>query len=234
MRPLMSYFLAYYLRSYRYLFPVCAYVGFILFVYSMVPNPVMDSYALSAMLLFLVSAWISYGFVDLEHESQRFVTAGRSGSAARYYGAKYLVMLGIGASLGILAVAYPVAFDKFDRLPSLGESAAAALAHLVLASLGITCALWFSEKMMASRTTAFFGLMLVLAVSCGGKGLGEQLPEGVRGVLWLIPPVSRVTEILFRYDEISHAWTASVLLLAAFYSGILLLAFIRVNRIKLF
>ncbi|RUS44258.1 hypothetical protein [Cohnella sp. AR92] len=231
---LIRYFSAYYLRSYRHLLPVCAYVGIIVWVYSVVPNPVMDSYAFTSLLLFFVSAWIGYGFVDLEHEAQRLVTYSRAGSMARYCGAQYLFMMMIAAAFSLLATVYPILFDKFDRTPTLEEALVAAGAHLVLASLGIACAMWFSEKMVASRMTAILGLLLTLAISAGAMGIAEQLPSGAKGILWLLPPVSRVTDVFINYEDSSSIWIVFVLLLPALYSGVLLWGYIRVAKAKMY
>ncbi len=171
MTALFRYLFVYYARSHRYLAPFLAYVGAILFIYSQVPNPVMDSYAFTAMWTFVIAAWLSYGFIDLEHEAQRFVTIVHSRSIAKYDAVKFSILGTVTALMSIFAVVYPIVFNKFDRTPEAPEVGIALLAHLVLAWLGIACAAFFTERWAASRPLALLGLLLVIALSLPARPL---------------------------------------------------------------
>lgn len=234
MTALFRYLFVYYARSHRYLAPLLAYVGPILFIYSEVPNPVMDSYAFTAMWTFVIAAWLSYGFIDLEHEAQRFVTIVHSRSVAKYEAAKFSLLGTITALLSILAVAFPILFDKFDRVPDAPEAGIALLAHLVLAWLGIACAAFFTERWAASRSLALLGLLLVLAISVGGKGLEEKLPEALRFAMWLVPPVFRISDLLVRFGEVPAGRIALLLGYSVVYLTALVAAYIRLSSRRLF
>jgi len=234
MTALFRYLFVYYARSHRYLAPFLAYVGAILFIYSQVPNPVMDSYAFTAMWTFVIAAWLSYGFIDLEHEAQRFVTIVHSRSIAKYDAVKFSILGTATALLSLFAVVYPIVFDKFDRTPEAPEVGIALLAHLVLAWLGIACAAFFTERWMASRPFALLGLLLVITLSLGGKGLEEKLPEALRFAMWLVPPVFRISDLLVRFGEVPAGRMALLLGYSVVYLAALVAAYIRLSSRRLF
>ncbi|CAI6085270.1 hypothetical protein [Cohnella sp. JJ-181] len=163
MLPLIGYHLAYYTRSYRYVAPVIAYVGFLLFIYTLTPNPVMESYAFSAVWLFVVSAWIAFGFADLEPGAQQPVTALHAGSANNYHLSKLLLMTFVGLLLALFAVLYPALAGKFERAPAAGEWIAALFAHAGLFVLGMGISLWFTERGFGKSQASLPALM---AFSC--------------------------------------------------------------------
>lgn len=234
MMALARYLFVYYMRSYRYLAPMLAFFCAILFIYSEVPNPVMDSYGFTSMWLFVVSAWLANGFINLEHESQRYVTVLFARSVATYYAVKLLLLELICVFLALFATVYPILFDKFDRTPSFAEALFAWLCHTIVAALGIACALFFSDKRLSHKTMSLFGLLALLAISMAGQGLANRLPEQISWIVWIMPPAYRIAEIFIRYQELSAGTIAWTLLYATVYAGLVATAFVRVSRRLLF
>lgn len=231
---LARYLFVYYMRSYRFLAPTLAFAGGIMFVYSEIPNPVLDSYAQTSMWLFAASAWLAYGYINLEHESQRLVTVLYARSVTYYYAVKLLLLGAIGAALALFATAYPIVFRAFDRTPTAGEALTAWLSHAIAAGLGIACALFFADKRTSEKTTSLLGLIALLGVSLGGQGIANRLPDSAAWVAWIIPPVFRIADTLFRLQELPVAHIAWTLLFAAAYAIVLAAAYIRVSRRLLF
>ncbi|MCC3376657.1 hypothetical protein [Cohnella sp. REN36] len=234
MLPLIRYLLVSYGRSYRYLAPLLVFVGAIGFVYSIVPNPVMESYAFTSTLLFVVSAWLAFGFVDAEPIVQQRVTVLHARGTRVYYAAKLVTIGGIGWLLGLLATLYPALLHKFDRTPTFPELGTAFLAHAALAALGIGCAVFFTEKSVPSRPYALAGLAIVLTVSIAGQGLAQALPDAVRPAVWLVPPAFRVMDVLVRYEALPGWRIALTLLFAAVYAAALVALFVALMNRKKF
>lgn len=234
MTALARYLFVCYTRSYRYLPPMLAFLGAIMFIYSIVPNPVMDSYALTSMWLFIVSAWLANGFINLEHESQRFVTVLYTRSITFYYAIKLLLLEFICILLALFATVYPILFDKFDRTPTIAEALFAWLCHAVIAAVGIASALFFSDKRLSRKTMSLLGLLTVLAISLAGQGLMNQLPRSLDWIVWIVPPAYRVADALIRYQELTAATVAGILLYSVTYAVLLTAVFIRVSRRILF
>lgn len=234
MMALARYLFVYYMRSYRYLAPMLAFFGGIIFLYSEVPSPVMDSYAFTSMWLFVISAWLANGFVNLEHESQRFVTVIYTRNVTYYYAIKLLLLKMLCIVLALFATAYPIVFDKFDRTPSVAEAVIAWLCHVVIAALGIACALFFSDKRLSRKALSLLGLLAVLALSLAGQGLINQLPDSLDWIVWIVPPAYRIADLLIRFHELQAGTIFRFLLYATAYSALLAAAFVRVSRRILF
>ncbi|MBB6675043.1 hypothetical protein [Cohnella nanjingensis] len=232
--PLIRYMLVSYSRSYRYLPPLLAFVVAIGFVYSNVPNPIMESYAFSSTLLFIVSAWLTFGFMDAEPIAQQRVTVLHARSLTAYYVAKLLLLSGFGSALGLFATLYPALLRKFDRSPSLLELGAALLAHGVLVLLGIGCAAFFTEKSVPGRPFALAGLAIVVILSVAGKGLANALPDAVAPAAWLLPPAFRVMDALIRSETVGGWGIALSLAVAALYAILLMALFVRLMSRKQF
>ncbi|WP_080831991.1 hypothetical protein [Cohnella massiliensis] len=234
MKALLRYFFRDYLRSIRYLPSFLAFAIVLIVVYSVAPNPVMNSYSFTAVWLFLAMAWMAYGYIDAENETQQMVTVLHAGNAVRYYRAKLLLIMLIGAALAVGAVAYPAILDKFDRPPDLSELTAALTAHIAIAWLGIGCASLFSSKLIGRKQTSLIGLLLVLALAIAGFGVSERLPELIKFVAWSLPPAFRVMDVLIRFDERSAGGVAFTIAFAALYSLALMEIACRLMKRKLF
>ncbi|MBB3114368.1 hypothetical protein FHS18_006489 [Paenibacillus phyllosphaerae] len=214
-----------YLRSFRYFPPVLLYLVILVWVYTVVPNPVMESYAFSATLLFAITAWLGYGFIDAEHPTQLTVTMLHARSLVRTVIAKLLYLWLFTMPLALFAVLYPALFHKFDRTPAAHELLLATASHLALSLLGIAVSVFFTSRFVPKLSTAVTGLLTVVAVSVAGEGIRHALPEGARFLGWLLPPVHAVYGALNDNSGIalSCLWCGA-------YSLLLLAVFIRCFR----
>lgn len=215
------YHLAYYTRSYRYVAPLIAYVGFLLFIYTISPNPVMESYAFSSVWLFVVSAWIVWGFADLEPEVQQSVTALHAGSAVAYHLSKMLLMSAVGMLLASFAVLYPALAGKLERWPAPEEWLAAACVHTAMFLLGMGIALWFTDRGFGRTAASLPALIGVLVVSLASAKAVAPLPESMAIVRWLLPPAGILSEVLNKLEQ-DKVWTTVGAILYAFAYAALL------------
>jgi len=201
-----------YARSYRYAAPLLVYAILILFIYGIVPNPVMPSYSLTASLLFLVAAWLGFGYVDAEDETQRLVGILHSGGWIKYELARGLLPLIVCAILAAATTAYPILFDKFDRVPDTWEIVSGFVGHAGLAVLGIAISYLFTHRLVPKLGFAISGLFLSATLSFAETGIREALPEQAGGLIRLLPPVFPLIEAFNRYETVGNAHKAAVLL----------------------
>jgi len=231
--PLLRYHHTIWIRSYRFLPPVLVYASAILWVYTTVPNPVMESYAFTSALLFAVSAWLAFGFIDAEPAVQQAVTALHARSLLRAGAAKLLYLFLFNVPLACFAVAYPVVFDKLTRSPSAAEALYALAAHLSLALLGLSAAALFSSRFVPRLSTSFPGLLAVIALSLATEGLRGALPEGIGFAVWLLPPAGLVIRSINGYAQTgSGAALAAALVWASLYGTLLALLYLLLSRRK--
>lgn len=67
---LTRYLLKHYIRSQKYVAPVIFYIITMLLIYSYKPNPVADSYSVTAMLLFFGADWLGLTVLNTEPAGQ--------------------------------------------------------------------------------------------------------------------------------------------------------------------
>ena len=79
MGSLIHYMLASYTRSYRYFAPMAFMLISVVFIYSYRPNPIMDSYAVTAAFLFVGSAWLGLNFLNHDQGRQTMLLIVHSG-----------------------------------------------------------------------------------------------------------------------------------------------------------
>lgn len=200
MSSLVSFLHTCYMRSYRYGPPTFVFFLGILFVYSVVPNPVMASYAFSTIFLFIISAVICYSLIDIETANQESVTMLHSGSFIKLYISKLLYSWLFSVPLAIYAVLFPALFQKFDRNPSLEELCMSLIYHVSSSWLGVALACWFSSKFIRSRVMSFLLLSVVVVGSISVEGIENNLPEGLKNVILLLPPLNSTINVLLEYD----------------------------------
>ncbi|OWA36635.1 hypothetical protein B9G55_00710 [Saccharibacillus sp. O16] len=200
---LLTYIHRSFLRSYRYGAPTVIYVGILLLIYSTVPNPIMESYAFTSALLFVVAAAIGSLTIDGETANQEMATLAHARSIVRLGAAKLLYAWIFASALGILAVLYPTLLGRFERMPDLEELVMGVLYHAALAALGVSLSGWFSVKLIYSRFYAILGLCLWVALGLGARGIADALPDGLSGLIHLLPPVSLTMHALTAYGELS-------------------------------
>lgn len=185
MPQILFYYHRYYQRSYRYIAPLTLYLIAVLFLYVVIPNPIMDSYAITSTLLFFISAWFCYGFIDLEDDTQQILTFLHSRNLTLLYALKLMYIWLFTLPITVFTIIYPIVFQKFVHTPTLQQSFLAFICHVVSALLGISLAAWFNQKLFRTSLMSFLGLCLVLSIALGGQGIIEQTSPYVA---WLIPP----------------------------------------------
>ncbi|WP_239619168.1 hypothetical protein [Cohnella mopanensis] len=229
----MAYSLQYYLRSYRYVAPLLIFSLTLFFIYSIVPNPVMPSYSLTSTFLFVVSAWLAFGYIDVEDGTQQQITVMHTGSLSKYYYGKLLVIVIIVNILSIICVLYPILFNKFDRQPSLSEWVIALLSHSILSILGIALSILFTNKWVQKLSYAILGIFLAIALSLAGAGIENSSPHSIKALSWLIPPVFRTMDMLNNYEETAYSGVVVSLISPLVYSGLLFWLFLIKMKRKL-
>ncbi|MBP1996366.1 hypothetical protein [Paenibacillus eucommiae] len=231
MLPMLYYYHQYYHRSFRYVAPLAIYFIIILFIYWVVPTPVMDSYAITSTLLFIISAWLCYGFIDHEDETQQIVTFLHARSLTLLYTCKLLYIWLFTLPVSIIAMTYPILFNKFDHQPSFQEIGVAFASHELAALLGISLAAWFNQKLFKTGLMSFLGLGLVITISLAGQGIVTIMPAFLS---WLIPPLRMIISLLSNYTNVSNTSLLTSLLSPLLYAIMLNVFFLVVMKRRKF
>ncbi|MNO48505.1 hypothetical protein D3C76_388400 [compost metagenome] len=234
MTALISFIHTCFMRSYRYGPPTFVFILGILFVYSVVPNPVMSSYAFSTIFLFIVSAVIGYTLIDIETVNQESVTLLHSGSLLKLYISKLLYSWLFSIPLALYAILFPAIFHKFDRNPSLEELGMSFIYHIAAAWLGVALACWFSSKFIRSRVMSFLMLGLLIVITLSVQGIEDRLPDGLKSAMILFPPLNSIINVLFDYESATLFNKLSVVGASLLYGTMIAVLFLlMLNKRKL-
>ncbi|MGN7760246.1 hypothetical protein [Paenibacillus sp. 22594] len=200
MRWLVFYMLRSYTASQRYFGPAAFTIIAVLLLYSYKPNPVMNSYAATAIILFVGSAWLGLSLLNHEHPVQRQVSIVQARSKLRYSIGTLLTLGTLILLLDLLVVGYPVLTGQFDEPAGLYRIAIAFAGHALLGLLGVTISLYLQASWV-SKTSYAVGLMLtVLIFSIGSLKLSQLIPGPFVNIL--LPPASPVMDALMNADDL--------------------------------
>lgn len=202
MMALIAYLLRSYTRSQRYFAPFAGLVIAVLVLYSYKPNPVMNSYAATAVLLFIGCAWMGLSFLNHEYSVQTQITIVHLRSARKYTAGRLITLALLTSLLDLLIVIYPLVSDRFDE-PAGGYRILLALAgHGLLGMLGIAIALYLQASWVKKSSHAVGILLAIIAISIGATKISSLLPAQWLLLALLLPPVSPVMDTLMNADTL--------------------------------
>ncbi|GIP33277.1 hypothetical protein [Paenibacillus sp. J2TS4] len=223
MLALIRYQLQLFARTYRYFAPMSLYLIFIAWIYSMIPNPVMSSYASTSVCLFFVAAWLAFNFYAAEPPAQQQLTLMHSRGGIRYHASRMATVWVAAFPLTLFAVLYPIIRGSFDRAPTAIEMAVSLYAHLLFTWMAIVLTALFCSKIGTQLISKLGGLVLTMIMSLAVPGLNEWLPYPLRWLLWVLPPASLLIDSLMNFDTLGELETIAKLGWPLLYTMVLFL-----------
>jgi hypothetical protein len=200
MTALIKYTLHDYLRSHKYFPPISTFIILIFVHYSYTPNPIIDSYAVTALLLYIISAWVSICVLSLDTPVQRQLMILHIGGSSRYYLSKLISVLLISLILALYAFIYPIIFSMFYESVTFTIGLVSIVNHVILSILGISIASLFSKIITESAVNSYGGLALTIAISLAALGVSDALPSYLKIFVWIIPPATITQTPLFNWN----------------------------------
>ncbi len=231
-KDLLIYLLRNYNRSYRFIPPLFTYLIFIGMFYTYKPNPVMGSFAVTSVLSFIVTAWICYSFMQSESPVQEEITLLHLRNPAKYYIGLLSAIVLMNLILLIVAMAYPIVGDYFDRPVGCEDIIVGLLSHLGLSFLGIAIAVFFTGKFVSRPSVAIGGILIVIILSFCQGAISSQLSPSLEWMTWILPPTFHSMNLLMNYETYSGAEIVWLLMVPFIYSFIILTIYIQWMRRK--
>lgn len=231
--PLLRYLIRNYVRSYRYFPPFAVFLVWVMFLYMVGPNPVLDSFAVTASVLFFISAWINYSFYENEDAVQEMVTILHVRHAGTYLFHRIMASFLISLTLATFAIVYPLLLNRLDGDVSLISIIIGWVVHMEFALLGLSIAALFNSKLVSKPITAITCILIILAGSLGQGTLAQHLPSGWKFIHWLLPPVYPIIEWMMNPAVLTMRKTLLVFGYPLIYAAILIAGYIRIMRYKL-
>ncbi len=168
--------------------------------YTYTPNPIIDSYAVTAVILYIISAWVCLSILQLDPPVQRQLMAIQVRSWNRYYVSKLISAVIISSILSVYALLYPIVFNMFSEPVTLTIGLVSFANYLILGILGVSLASLFSKVIMKSAINSFGGLTLTIVLSLAAIGVERVLPSFLKNVLWVMPPATITQTPLLKWD----------------------------------
>lgn len=202
MKGLIHYFFATYIRSHRYVPPVSLFIMMLIINYTYVPNPIMDSYSFTALLLFFIMGWVTITIVHAEDEGQKQITLMHTKNKRNYYYALIINCMVVGLFLSMIAVAYPLMMNAFTSELHLIHIVCGFLAHFSLATLSMALSIFFTRELVKSNINSWWGVISILVITLVLAGAKGDILK-IKLINWLVPPLRRSFEIMGVGDDIS-------------------------------
>ncbi|MDR0266655.1 hypothetical protein [Paenibacillus sp.] len=196
MTALTRFLLKSYTRKHAYFAPLAATLISMFILYSYKPNPVMDSYAVTSVFLFIGSAWIALSFLNHSSPQQEQIHIIHIGNMRKYLLSQILALIVPVILCTFIFILYPIVTKMFGEPVQVHQLFLAISAHFVMGLLGITLALFFQKAWMRNGTRATAVLVILVIVSIGAKAITGSLPDPLTWLIWVLPPVSPMMDSL--------------------------------------
>ncbi|MCG7343227.1 ABC transporter permease [Sporosarcina sp. ACRSL] len=189
-RGFIRYQISSYIRSLTFIPPLTLFVGWIILFYTYRGVPIMSSYAITCISLYLVMTWVAMSVFSLEGESEKDLLFVQLPSKRDYLWGKWVVCLLSASILAFVAIVYPLVINSFKETAGLLHISVAVFGHLSFAVFGIIVGSFFSNTKVESKKFTWLSSMLVIAISIAGEGIVEKAAI-LKWVLLLFPPVGQ-------------------------------------------
>ncbi|WP_438446585.1 hypothetical protein [Gorillibacterium sp. sgz5001074] len=200
MKALVTYMLHNLMKSGRYFMPSVAFIIIVPWIYTIKPNPVLESYGTTSAILFCAAAWFTMQLWGAETERQMELTVLHAGGIRRYVWGRW-IMLGVsGVVFSLYSILVPIGMSAFNRSVTAADLLLAAYAHGTAFLLG-SLLVWGAELLFRKRSTLLGAVLVGVTASLAAGGLHDLLPAWGSWVVWILPPIYKVMEILSVYGS---------------------------------
>ncbi|MGE8206530.1 hypothetical protein ACQKP0_18630 [Heyndrickxia sp. NPDC080065] len=190
-----------YIRSLKIIPPLTVFTGWVIILYIYKGLPILSSYAITSIVLYLVMTWVVIGVFSIEEEAEKYILFVQLGSKYRFLWGKWAVCIMIAFVLSLYAIIYPVLMNNFKGPIMTIHIALSFYSHIFLALFGILVGSFFSVTSLASKKYSWLLAMLVMVLSISYERIVEKAVI-FKWLFILFPPIVNVTKYLSRDDTI--------------------------------
>ncbi len=190
-----------YIRNFKYVPPVSLYLMMLIINYTYRPNPIMDSYSFTSLILFFMMGWITITIFHSEDPRQSQITLFHAKSIERYHISLFLNCLLFGLGLSVLSVMYPVVFGAFGNELRLLHIIMGLLNHFCVSLLSISLTVFFVRELTRNRGNTWWGVLTVL-IGTFVIAIIKAYILKIKGLIWLLPPLHLSLEIMEMSDTV--------------------------------
>lgn len=230
---LMRYQLLNYARSYQYFPPFSIFVLCLVVNYTFTPNPILDSFSLTSIMLFFLMGWFTITLFHTEDEGQKTITCFHTNGSGRYHISLFTIGILIALSLNLVSIIYPTVIQAFAKTPSLTQLLLGFLAHFCLAILGMALSALFTRELVNSKQNTWWGVLSILLLTLVLATVKDSILQ-IKGLIWLLPPLHLSLEIMNSGDQLktipSHFYWRFLWIVV--YASFIIYLFFLLSRLK--
>jgi hypothetical protein len=201
MMAFMLYQLKSYIRSLKIIPPAFIFLAWIFILYAYNNQPILSSYGVSSIALYLVITWITMTIFTLEEESEKHILFTHLGSKVKFIVGKWMAVMILMIPLLLFSTMYPILTKSFKGNFTLEVFSFILYSHVVFSFLGIIIGTLFSATQLTTKKYAWLSAVFIIVVSLASKSLME-LSFILKFILWIFPPVYEVLNHMTGGDKI--------------------------------
>lgn len=202
MTSLLRYQFINYVRTYKYVPPFSIFILCLVVNYTFIPNPILNSYSFTAIILFFLMGWFTVTLFHAEDEGQKGITTLHAKSRTQYNLGNFIICVLIGVFLSCVSVVYPTLIGAFGEKPRFIHQFLGFLSHFSLSVLAIALSAIFTRELVKDKQNTWWGVLAILIVSVVIATLKETILQ-IKGLIWLLPPVRLSLEMMSSKDAIT-------------------------------
>lgn len=201
MHAYISYQLISFMRSLKFIPPTTLFLAWIFILYAYDNAPILSSYGVSSIGLYVILTWMTMAIFSLEEESEKHILFFQLGSKLKFLIGKWLSLLCLMIPLLLYAMLYPIFGNLFKGELTTGVIGFAIFAHVMFSIFGILVGTLFSATKFSMKKYAWLTAVLVIVLSLATAAMIERMAL-LKLVLWIFPPVFKLINHMEGEDRI--------------------------------
>jgi len=229
LKAFIRYQLISYIRSLKIIPPGVIFLAWVFILYAYKNAPILSSYAVSSIALYLMMTWNTMSIFTMEEENEKHILFTHLTSKGRFLAGKWIALLIIMFILTLFAILYPLATGSFLGEMTVGKYGMAFYSHLILGVFGILVGTLFTATTLSLKKYAWLSAVFVIVASLASKSLIETLPF-LKWILWIFPPVFKVIEYMEDAKSVDMSFMSDITFVLIYTLGLSILTFFLFQR----
>ncbi|GKV55025.1 hypothetical protein NCCP2222_09720 [Sporosarcina sp. NCCP-2222] len=186
-----------YLRSLTFIPPVTLFGAWVIIFYTYSGVPIMSSYVITSVSMYLVMTWVAMNVFSLEDETEKNLLIVQLNGKRAYLIGKWAVCFLVTAVLGAFALVYPLVFSIFKEPIQPVQLMAAIYGHIICGFFGVLVGSFFSTLKIESKRFAWLSAMFVIVISLAAEGIVEKASF----FKWLLLPFPPIYQVILHFTD---------------------------------
>lgn len=187
----VRYQLINFIQSLKVIPPTALFFVWIFLLYAYKNVPILSSYGVSAIVMYVTITWVTMSIFTLEEESEKHILFFQVGGKIKYLIGKWFTIIIVLSFYLAIAILFPVITDSFKGNMSIGLYIVAIYSHFIFSLFGILVGTLFSATKLASKKYSWLLAVFVIVISLSAKSIIE-IASFSKWILWFVPPVFQV------------------------------------------